>query len=240
MDKDQTLRILEDIFQYEANNRNLEDDSHDKVTREEFWRELYVPRENEENILKQYLKSNCTFLFVSGHVGCGKSTLIRSSFEKYNLCKGLIIDLSIHIDKFLIDDQSFITKTIENILSDAVKSYIKSNIKYSIINQLPHEDMYYAIDKTIISIDPEKWNDHSVNQKSTDIFYAQCLLNLSYDESILAIHRKYGISGNAKDEFLINALNIIKDNNLYKEIEEQLNYQMYINLLRNLYSPERS
>ncbi|MEM6269318.1 MAG: hypothetical protein AAF998_07760 [Bacteroidota bacterium] len=85
--------IVESIFLYEVDNNSIPEEIREYLPINDFWEELYAPRQNERETFQSFLTRTTMILLLSGHVGTGKTTFLREKLFFSHTCTGVIIDL---------------------------------------------------------------------------------------------------------------------------------------------------
>jgi len=225
--------IVNDIVNYEVENRKLQRES--SITRREFWNDLYVPRELSHEVFHQFIIGNIKLLYITGHVGSGKSTLIRAMFEKHKECEGVILDMRGHIDQFQNDTPQKIRNAFYKIIRNSYLTCLRNNFKYSIYHQIPLKNLDYETIE-IKPIDQNIWNGADLVREAEKKIAAQTLYYFQTYEQLFQYATKYDLSGD-KDSFIKKSEQILnKKPNLIPKILKILDHKNIIFLHQYLFS----
>jgi hypothetical protein len=172
-----------DVFQFEVDGSKPSDNSNHLRLRRAFWDQFYVERGNEQKI-EEFLDSSTPMLFVTGHVGTGKSTFVRRHYEKTNRCGGIIINWRKHAGKFANSmSQKEASEMMFEVIASAYRVAILENITYSIYhdkNEL--KDVHYSLDIDIeeAQVSDRRWIE--LKDKAEARLAVEALLWLSFSE----------------------------------------------------------
>ena len=220
-----------DIFRYQIENNGRKS----KITRSEFWDDIYFHRDNDTSTFDIFINSDCPVLFVTGMVGTGKSTFVRSIYEKARLCTGIIIDFKGHSDKFQIDEEDVIENTIKIILEESLLNLIRENIKYRLIKNIPSFiDLHYDPKFIIENIDPSDWNSPYWEFMTNQEVFLLAMSNLhSFTEISNFAYENGLMPGKDHKDFLETCRKKIEANsNLLSNLLKLLDWKKLLELLR--------
>ena len=125
------IAYAKNVFKYEVDNSQIGYINEQNKLRKLFWKDIYIKRKKEDENFKDFLFSDDTILFVSGHMGTGKSTFLRHKYEtKPENFNGLIINLRGKLKAFSKNDDFETTQNkIYSIINDAYQEATYNNLK---------------------------------------------------------------------------------------------------------------
>lgn len=224
---------FDDIFRYEIQNNG----KHKKIGRDKFWKRLYIERKDEKDIFESFINSGVSILFLTGYVGSGKSTFIRSMYEKHSLCNGIVIDFQAHAKRFKSGNQDIIENTIDKVLKESLLNLIRENIKYNLINEIEeYEDYHYNPEKKLVKIDTKIWNNAYWDHQTNIELLKYCLTYLYSDLDISSLASSLAIVPTKVNEDFgkICRTKIEKKPEILEEFYKLLDWEKLIELLRKL------
>ena len=114
-------RIIDQVFNYHIDNWNYDQ----IVSKEDFWKYLYVDRPNHRYIFDEFYNSNSNLLFLEGGIGSGKTTLLQFVFGIQNIAPYIELDL----------EQFFLYKNRnEKNITDRLKKIIGDKCLHILLN----------------------------------------------------------------------------------------------------------
>lgn len=94
-----------------------------------FFKKLYISRDREEDVFREFIHSDKTLMILTGHVGAGKSTFIREKYQNSRMCPAITVDFTQHeISEFSMDD---LKGSLQYILAHRIKDRLEANFAYA-------------------------------------------------------------------------------------------------------------
>lgn len=99
---------------------------HIRLHADSFFKHLYVARLEDEQYILSFLRSGAMSLWIKGHVGNGKTTLVHKVIREYNEEYRLpFVGIDFRVDDLHLDDRNEIDTPIRNLLERCVLTYIR-------------------------------------------------------------------------------------------------------------------
>jgi hypothetical protein len=157
--------FAKDILTFEIDNRPVRYDRGEAITRETFWKDIYITRENERDQFDSFVRSDTNLLFVTGRVGAGKSTFIRHKLEHQNNYSGLILDMRSKNSK--LDEKGItLTTAFKNILKDSYLDVLKDNFRLSILfNNGEYNNYTFNLPANYTRLPKDKFKNPSIDSQ---------------------------------------------------------------------------
>lgn len=242
MSKKYQVAISND-FMYCVDNRH----SKSSINRSKFWKDLHVERAQSEEAFEVFLETDPPILIITGHVGSGKSTFIRSMLEKKNKFDGIIIDLSTHTKKFKNDSLQSISLVLEKLIFDVMFSILIYNYKYYFIKNeieaFSEGDIVYNPDIDINDISTKKWKNYKTVNTAKRILSKDIILLMQDNQTVNSISNKHVRSEDEKDveqsqeQLILNTL--LKNKSIINELFKGLSYLDLIDFYRLIFDTSK-
>ncbi len=219
-------RLAEDVFTLEVGNSKLYYDTEYPLKKDTFWEKIYVKRENDEDIFSTFLKGNTNLMFVTGHVGAGKTTFIANNFLNLNLCKGIIISLEELSTKF--EESIDIGHTIHECIAESHKESILDKLKLDIYRNCNNEQSDIKI---------EEWEGHILAMKAKRQLAINALQYINNDNDIDNYIAQLNIRANTSKLYLEELYKKIPftEEKMIFDILKMVKWHQYIRLYRLIF-----
>lgn len=152
--------IAQEVFTWSTDSTASDTRPSQRERKRDFYEHLYVSRKNEQDLLN-FLRGGHQIFVVTGHVGIGKSTLIRNQLENLKSCTGVIIDLNKHANEFVGKEFG---KALEKRISESFHERILQNVLYCIRKktELTVDVTYQDVEKIGERSDAEEYRNAEI------------------------------------------------------------------------------